>query len=309
MPEADLRDTFGNFLVEIGKKNSKIVVLDVDLSASTKTSKFAKAFPNRFFNVGIAEQNMLGIAMGLAISEKIPVVSGFSIFTIGRAWEFIRFVCHDNLNVKIITTHGGIVGKDGSTHNALEDLSLMSSLPNLNVLVPSDNIELNEILTYVFKSKGPFYVRLPRGSFPNIHKNNYKFIFADPDVLKQGTDLCLIGTGYGSFLALNSAAIIEKELNISTKVINLPCIKPINEKSLLTEIKSIKTIIVIEEHNVYCGVGSILARIISEHNPKIIKSIGVNDAFCESGNREDILNSYGLNEKTILEKVKKMINN
>ena len=144
MSEQDLRDTFGEFLVKIGHSNNNVVVLDSDLSSSTRTYKFAKEYPDRFFNMGIAEQNMLGTALGLAISGKVPVVSGFSIFTLGRAWEFIRLACHDNLNIKIITTHSGFVGGDGSTHNALEDLSLMCSLPNLKILNPSDNYEYSE---------------------------------------------------------------------------------------------------------------------------------------------------------------------
>ena len=175
MAEPTLRDTFGDYLVENGNKLKDIVVLDADLSSSTKTFKFAEKFPDRFFNMGVAEQNMLGSAIGFAISGKTPVVSGFSIFTTGRAWEFIRLASHDNLNVKIITTHGGIVGEDGSTHNALQDLSLMSTLPNLNVLVPVDNIELVEMLEFAFNMEGPFYIRLPRDSFPKIHDEDYKF--------------------------------------------------------------------------------------------------------------------------------------
>jgi len=171
---------FGNFLVENGKKYKEVVVLDADLSSSTRTSNFAKAFPNRFFNMGIAEQNMLGTALGFAISGKIPIVSGFSIFTTGRAWEFIRLACHDNLNLKIIVTHGGLVGEDGSTHNALEDLSIMSTLPNLTILVPADRIELVQMLEYALNTNGPFYIRLPRGSFPKIHKkglySSFQFI-------------------------------------------------------------------------------------------------------------------------------------
>ena len=307
MAEPALRDTFGNYLLEIGKRNNEIIVLDADLSSSTKTFKFAREFPNRFFNMGVAEQNMVGTALGFAISGKIPVVSGFSIFTTGRAWEFIRFAAHDNLNFKIITTHGGLVGEDGSTHNALEDLSLMTSLPNMNVLIPSDNIELIEILEHTFKSEGPYYVRLPRGPFPKIHSDTYKFHLGKPDILKEGKDICLIGMGYGSVLALNSAKIIEEKLKISIKVINLPTIKPIEEKSLLNEIISIKGIVVVEEHNIYCGFGSIIARIVTKYNPKPIKIVGIENSFGESGKREDLLISYNLNEKAIIEQVKKMI--
>jgi len=306
MSEPTLRDTFGNYLVEIGKKNKEIVVLDADLSSSTRTFKFAKAYPNRFFNMGIAEQNMLGTALGFAISGKIPVVSGFSIFTTGRAWEFIRFAAHDNLNFKIITTHGGLVGEDGSTHNSLEDLSLMAALPNLNILIPSDNVELNEILNYTFNTEGPFYVRLPRGSFPKIHEDKYKFSIGKPEIIKDGNDICLIGTGYGSTLALKSANLIEEQIKISIKVINFPTIKPIDKKSLLKEIKSVKGVVVIEEHNIYCGFGSIIARIISENNPKIIKFVGINNSFGESGKRKELLNSYGLNVETIIEQIKKI---
>jgi transketolase len=304
MVEISLRDVFGDYLVAKGKEQSEIIVIDADLSSSTRTNKFAKAYPNRFFNMGIAEQNMIGVALGFAISGKIPVVSGFSIFTTGRAWEFIRLACHDNLNVKIITTHGGIVGEDGSTHNALEDLSITASLPNLTVLVPSDNIELIKILDYLFRTKGTFYVRLPRGSFPKIHSDNYKFDLGKPDILKEGKDICLIGTGYGSVLALESYKTIEKQLNLSIKIINLPTVKPIDEKSLLDEIKNIKAIIVLEEHNTYCGFGSIIARIISERLEKIIKVIGINNIFAQSGKRQTVLNAYRFNKQEIIKQIR-----
>ena len=308
MVEKSLRDVYGDYLVEIGKEMKDLVVLDTDLSYSTRTFKFAKAFPERFFNMGIAEQNALGTALGFAISGKIPVVSGFSVFTTGRAWEFIRLACHDNLNVKIITTHSGFIGEDGSTHNALEDLSLMASLPNLNILVPSDNIELLKILEYTFNTKGTFYIRLPRESFPTIHREDYRFRIGKPDVLKEGDDICIIGTGYGSNLAFNSASNIEKQLNITIKVINFPSIKPIDDKSLLNEIKKVKGIILVEEHNIYCGFGSIIARIISENNPKLIKFIGVNDCFGQSGKREALLNAHDLNEGAILRQIKDILN-
>jgi transketolase len=307
MVEPALRDTFGDFLVDIGKKNNDIVVLDADLSASTRTNKFAKEYPDRFFNMGIAEQNMVGTALGLAISGKIPVVSGFSIFTTGRAWEFIRFACHDKLNVKIVTTHGGFVGEDGSTHNALEDLSLMSTLPNLTILIPSDNIELLKILEYSLNHNGPFYIRLPRGSFPKIHKEDYKFLIGKPDIIKQGDDICLIGNGFGTVLATNSVSDLEKKLNISIKIINLPSIKPIKPIPLIQEIKKMKGIIVIEEHNIYCGFGSILARIISENYPIPMKFIGVNNSFGQSGKKEMLLDAYGLNEKKIDEIIQELL--
>ncbi|MGB5911048.1 MAG: transketolase C-terminal domain-containing protein [Promethearchaeia archaeon] len=308
MEEKLLRDTFGDYLVKVGKINADLVVLDADLSTSTRTNKFANEFPHRFFNMGIAEQNMVGVALGFAISGKIPVVSGFSIFTTGRAWEFIRLASHDNLNIKFVTTHGGIVGEDGSTHHALEDFSLMSVLPNLNVLVPADNIELSEILDYALKSHGPFYIRLPRGSFPKIHNKDYNFTLGKPDILKEGNDICLIAAGYGNFLALESISKIEKELNISAKVINLPSIKPIDKEALIKEVNNMKAVIVIEEHNVYCGFGSIIARIITEAYPIKIKCIGVENSFGSSGNREDLLNFFNLNTEKIIEEIKLILN-
>jgi len=245
--------------------------------------------------------------LGFAISGKIPIISGFTVFTTGRAWEFIRMACHDNLNLKIITTHGGIVGEDGSTHNALEDLSLMSTLPNLKVLVPVDNIELIQIIDYSLNNKGPFYIRLPRGSFPKIHNTNYNFSIGKPDVLKEGDDICIIGMGYGSILGLKTSDFIEEELKISVKVINLPCIKPIDTLALIKEIKNVKGIVVVEEHNVYCGFGSILSRIIVQNHPIIMKFIGINNNFGESGKRTEIMNSFGLNSNVLLEKVSELL--
>ena len=307
MYEKALRDTFGDFLVKIGNLNNKIVVLDSDLSSSTRTYKFAKKYPERFFNMGIAEQNTIGTALGFAISGKVPVVSGFSIFTTGRAWEFIRLACHDNLDIKIITSHSGFVGGDGSTHNALEDLSLMCSLPNLKILSPSDNIELIEMLEYIFDETGPFYIRLPRGSFPKIHDENYKFHIGKPDVVKDGDDICLIGTGFGTILALESAPYLEKELKISIKVLNISSVKPINIPDLKKEISNIKGVVSLEEHNIYCGFGSILARIISESFPLPMKFIGIEESYGQSGNRKKLLEFYGLNKKNIKEKIKDLL--
>ncbi|MFX1396082.1 MAG: transketolase family protein [Promethearchaeota archaeon] len=307
MPDLALREIFGNYLVEHAEKYLNLVVLDADLSSSTRTFKFANKYPDRFFNMGIAEQCMMGTAIGLAISGKMPVVSGFTIFTTGRAWEFIRMVCHDQLNVKIITTHGGIVGEDGSTHNALEDFSLMASLPNLTILVPCDDIELISMLNFCFEYKGPIYVRLPRGAFSRIHKPGYQFSVDNIDVIKDGSDFCLIGTGYGTVLSCENAIDIEKELDISLKIINLPCIKPINEQKLLSLVSNTKGIVVVEEHNVYSGIGNILARIISKKMPKAMRFIGIEDTFVRSGNRSTILDSYGLNKENIVEKLKELI--
>jgi len=306
MSDQDLRDVFGEFLEKEGENIKDLVVLDADLSSSTRTTKFASKFPDRFFNMGIAEQNMLGTSLGFAISGKIPIVSGFSIFTTGRAWEFIRLACHDNLNVKIITTHGGLVGKDGSSHNSLEDISLMAALPNLLVLIPSDTIELKSMLYYAVKYKGPVFIRLPRGSFPRIHQSSYKFSLEKIDVLKEGSDICLIGSGYGACLAYQSVEELEKKLNISIKIINHSCVKPINISEFNKQVKDVKGIITIEEHNIYCGIGAIISRIVSENAPKPMELIGL-DTFGQSGNREIVLKKYGLSFDNLLKKVKKLI--
>jgi len=305
----DLRDVFGNFLAENGDKYPNMVVLDADLSSSTRTYKFAKKYPERFFNMGIAEQNMVGTSIGLAISGKMPVISGFSIFTTGRAWEFIRMACHDNLNIKIITTHGGFVGEDGSSHNALEDISIMSTIPNISVLIPADNIELISMLRYAFENKGPFYIRIPRESFPIIHSDDYLFSIDKIDITKEGSDICFIGCGYCTSLALQAAIKIEKNSNLSIKVINLSCVKPINSEILIKELKNVKGIIVIEEHNIYCGVGSIIARILSESKPVPMRFIGVFESFGRSGNREDNLNYHGINLNNIEKQTKLLIEN
>ncbi|MHA1748738.1 MAG: transketolase family protein [Promethearchaeota archaeon] len=307
MTEFSLRDVFGDFLVEYGKIENRLVVLDSDLSSSTRTFKFAQKYPDRFFNMGIAEQNTLGSALGFAISGKIPIVSGFSIFTTGRAWEFIRLACHDNLNVKIVATHGGFVGEDGSTHNALEDFSLMSILPNMSVLVPLDHIELKEMLKFAIQNHGPFYMRLPRGATPQIHDSDYKFELGRPEVIKEGNEIGLIGTGFGGILACQSAGSLEKELGVSLKIINLSSIKPININELKYQVKDLKGIIVIEEHNLYCGVGSIIARILSEDLNLSMRFIGIQDSFGQSGKREVLLDKYGLNFKTLKEKIKSFL--
>jgi len=304
LTEFSLRDTFGDFLVEYGKEESQLVVLDSDLSSSTRTFKFAQKYPDRFFNMGIAEQNTIGSALGFAISGKIPIVSGFSIFTTGRAWEFIRLACHDNLNVKIVATHGGFVGEDGSTHNALEDFSLMATLPNMRILVPMDHIELKEMLKFAIQNQGPFYMRLPRGNSPQIHNLDYKFEIGRPEVIKEGNEICLIGTGFGSSLAYQSAGPLEKELGVTLKVINLSSIKPINIIELKKQVKDLKGIIVLEEHNLYCGIGSIIARILSEDINLPMRFIGIEDSFGQSGKREILLDKYGLNFNTLKEKIK-----
>ena len=203
--------------------------------------------------------------------------------------------------------NSGFVGEDGSTHNALEDLSLMATLPNLTLLIPSDNIELEQILEYAFNIVGTFYIRLPRGSFPEIHDKNYKFSIGKPDILKKGNDICLIGTGYGSILAFQLAPNIEEKLNISIKIINLPCIKPLHSDTLIKEVKNFNGIVVLEEHNFYCGFGSIISRIFSENLPIPMRFIGVRDTFVQSGKKDMLLDSYGFSEETLINQINSLL--
>lgn len=307
MSDEPLRNKFGDFLMKNAEKYENLVVLDADLSSSTRTYKFAKKHPHRFFNFGISEQNMVGAAMGFAISGKISIVSGFSLFTTGRAWEFIRMACHDNLNIKFITTHAGFVGEDGSSHNALEDISLMATLPNMNILIPADNIELEKMLAFALEKQGPFYIRLPRVSFPRIHDKEYVYSQEEIDVIKEGKDLSIIGIGCGISFANQHISKIEKEFNISIKMINLSTIKPLPEKDLIQVLRDIKKILVIEEHNLFCGITGILARIFSEKTPKNIKAIGVHESFGESGKREAIMQKYGFNRTNLTNKIQALL--
>ena len=302
-----LRDVFGDFLVEYGKKNASFVVIDADLSSSTRTIKFAQQFPDRFFNMGIAEQNAMGVAIGFAVTGKMPIISGFSIFTTGRAWEFIRLACHDNLNVKIITTHAGFVGEDGGTHHALEDLSLMGILPNLNILVPADGIELTQMLIDAINTEGPFYIRLPRSAFPLIHDETYKFKRGTIDKLKNGNDICLIGIGYGSILVYQNVDQLEKDLNLSIKVLNLSTIKPLTSPTLASELKDMRGVIVIEEHNSYWGVGSMVAKLASETLQIPMRFLGVNDSFGRSGSREELLVKHGYTYENLKKLIRELL--
>jgi len=302
-----LRDVFGSFLVNYAKKYENLVVIDADLSSSTRTVNFAQQFPQRFFNMGIAEQNAMGVAIGFAISGKLPVISGFSIFNTGRAWEFIRLACHDNLNVKIITTHAGFVGEDGSTHHALEDLSLMGTLPNLNVLVPIDGIELTQMLIDALNTEGPFYIRLPRSTFPQIHDETYNFKRGAVDMLKNGNDICLMGTGYGSILAYQNVTQLEKDFNLSIKILNLSTIKPLDSSTLARELNNMIAAVVIEEHNSYWGVGSMVAKLVCETVKIPMKFLGVNDSFGQSGSRRDLLIKYGFTYENLKKLVRESL--
>lgn len=302
------REAYGKALVKLGKKNKQIVVLDADLSKSTKTADFAKVFPDRFFNVGIAEQNLMGTAAGLATAGKIPFVSTFAMFATGRAFEQIRnTIAYPKLNVKIAATHAGLtVGEDGASHQTVEDISLMRSIPNMTVIVPADGIETEAAIFAAAEKDGPVYIRLGRLGVPAVNNENYQFKWGKASVLKEGFDVTLIGTGIMVDACLQAREILEDE-GISAVVINIHTIKPIDEETIVNMAKMTGGVVTAEEHSVIGGLGSAVAEVLSELYPVPMKRVGVKDTFGESGNPLDLLNKYGLNAESIVSAAKSVI--
>jgi len=307
-PEKATRDAYGETLIELGKQRSDIVVLDADLSGSTKTGKFAKAFPERFFNLGVSEQDMIGTAAGLALAGKVPFASTFAVFGTGRVWDQIRLVvCYSNTNVKIVTTHGGItVGEDGASHQALEDIALMRVLPNMKVIVPADATETSSVIKTIADSKGPVYVRLGRSKVPHVMPDDYKFEIGKSYVFRTGRDVNIIATGIMVDIA-NSAARTLTEQGIDTGVINMSTIKPLDEEALFTAAKSSRVIITAEEHSVIGGLGSAVSEFLSENYPLPVRRIGVKDEFGCSGTPGELLKLYGLTADDIVRMTKEVL--
>lgn len=302
------RDAYGEALKELGGINKDIVVLDADLSGSTKTGIFKKAYPDRFINVGIAEQNLVATAAGLATAGKIPFASTFAVFASGRAFEIIRnSVCYPKLNVKIAATHAGLsVGEDGATHQALEDLSIMRSLPNMVVLNPADAVETKQCIYKAAEYNGPVYIRLGRSKVPVLFDESYKFEIGKGIELRKGTDVALIATGIMVQKALTAAEELEKE-GISARVINISTIKPIDKDILIKAANETKGIVTIEEHSIIGGLGSAVAEVLVENKPTYLERIGTMDTFGESGDGNLLLEKYGLNISNIIEKAKKVL--
>jgi transketolase len=299
--EKATRDAYGEALLELGKKRPDIVVLDADLSGSTKTSKFAKAFPERFFNLGISEQDMIGTAAGLSLTGKIPFASTFAVFETGRAWDQVRLaVCYSNTNVKLVATHGGItVGEDGASHQALEDIALMRVLPNMTVIVPADATETYSVINTIVDYKGPVYVRLGRAKVPYVMPDDYKFEIGKAYIFHIGKDANIIAAGIMVDMA-KSAAQTLTEHGIDTGVINMSTIKPIDEETLLQIAKNSKVIITAEEHSVIGGLGGAVCEFLSENYPIPVRRIGIKDLFGCSGSPEALLKLYGLTADDII---------
>lgn len=297
------RESYGKALEELGKKNNDVVVLDADLSGATKTNIFAKEFPERFFDMGIAEANMIGTAAGLSTCGKIPYASTFAVFAAGRAYDQIRnSVCYPNNNVKICATHAGVtVGEDGATHQMIEDISLMRTLPNMVVLSPSDDIQTRWMIEEISKNQNPTYVRLARLATPIIYERNQTFEIGKAVQNGDGTDATIFATG----VTVSEAIKAQKELKekgIYIRVIDIHTIKPIDKEMIIKCAKETKRLISIEDHSVIGGLGSAIAEVLTEEYPVKLQRIGIPDVFGKSGKAEELMDYFGLTAKYIVEK-------
>ena len=295
------RESYGAALVELGNENKDIVVLDSDLSKATKSEMFAKAHKDRFINVGIAEQNMIGIAAGLASTGKIPFATTFAVFATGRAFEIIRnSVCYPNANVKIAGTHAGItVGPDGGSHQAIEDIALMCSLPNMIVLSPADDIEAGKCVRAAAEINSPVYIRLGRIPLDDIYDSSYGFKIGKGTELVEGNDVAIIATGIMVHKAIEASKKL-KENGINARVINISTIKPIDEEIIIKAAKETKGIVTVEEHSIIGGLGDRVASVVCDKHPTVVKKIGVKDVFGQSGNPDKLLEEYGLTAENII---------
>ncbi len=302
------REAYGEILKELGEKHQNIVVLDADLSKSTKTAVFAKAFPQRFFNVGIAEQNLMGIGAGLAAGGKIPFVSTFAMFAAGRAFEQIRnSICYPKLNVKIAATHAGLtVGEDGASHQSIEDISLMRSVPNMTVIVPADAEETRKAVAFAAEYDGPVYIRLGRMSVPDLFTSDYQFEYGKAVQIVNGSDVTIIATGIMVGSAKQAAEQL-REAGISARVLNIHTIKPIDQAAIVKAAADTGAIVTCEEHSIIGGLGSAVAEVLVENAPVPMERIGVKDTFGESGTPSTLLVKYQLTADDIVAAAKKVI--
>lgn len=302
------RDAYGKALFELGKKREEVVVLDADLTGSTKTRKFADAFPSRFFNVGVSEQDLIGTAGGLALTGKLPFASTFAIFETGRAWEQIRqTICYSNLNVKLVATHAGLtVGEDGASHQALEDIALMRVLPNMTVIVPADGLETEQAINAIADYFGPVYVRLGRVKVPVVMPDAYSFRIGKAWAFHIGKDANIIATGIMVSAALEARKMLRAE-GLDAGVINMSTIKPLDEEIVLEAAKAAKLVVTAEEHSIIGGLGSAVCELLSEKMPVTIKRVGVRDKFGRSGKPEELLRLYCLTAEDIVQTVKSFL--
>jgi transketolase len=303
------RDAYGKILAELGQENPNIVVLDADLSVSTKTAGFAKAFPERFFNMGIAEQDMIGTAAGLAAAGKIAFASTFAVFGSGRAWDQVRMsAAYTRLNVKIVVTHAGITtGEDGASHQANEDIAIMRALPNMTVLVPADAVETENAIRAAVAYYGPMYIRLSRPKTPVIYENgDYGFAIGKGVMLRKGSDLTLIACGTMVSAALEAAKILEGE-KLNARVVNLHTIKPLDRELIIQCARETRALVTAEEHSIIGGLGGAVAEVLCENIPTPLARVGLNDLFGESGKPEELLLKYGLTAQEIARAAREVV--
>ena len=300
------RQSYGEELVNLGEKNNDIVVLDADLSNATKTSLFAKKFPDRFFDIGIAEQDMIGTAAGFATCGKIPFVSTFAVFAAGRAYDQIRSsICYPNLNVKICATHSGItVGEDGATHQMLEDIGMMRALPNMKVLSPSDDVQTKWMIEEISKIYGPVYVRLCRLAGEKVYGENETFEIGKAKQIGNGTYATVIATGITVQEAVKAQKELEKQ-GIFMRVVDMHTIKPIDKDMIIKCAKETKKIITIEDHNIIGGLGTAVCEVLAEEYPKRVVRMGIKDTFGKSGKAEELMKYFHITAQDIVEEVKK----
>ncbi|MFH1228213.1 MAG: transketolase family protein [Planctomycetota bacterium] len=306
MELACTRESCGNALAALGAANPNIVVLTADLSGSTKSDEFGKRFPARFFNMGIAEANMMNTAAGLAVSGKIPFACTFAVFAAGRAWEQIRnTICYSRINVKIVATHSGLsVGPDGGSHQAIDDIALMRILPNMTVLVPCDAVETYKAVVAASEYKGPVYLRLCRAKIPIITTQLDKFVIGKANVIKEGSSVAIFACGPMVYPAMMASEALAKE-NISAAVINLHTIKPIDAEMIAKYAAKTGAIVTAEEHLVAGGMGSAIAEVLVQSGPVPMEMVAIKDQFGQSGEPSDLLKYYGLTAEDIIKAARK----
>ncbi len=298
------RQSYGEALVKLGEKNKNVVVFDADLSGATKTCLFKQSFPERFFNIGIAEQDMLSTAAGMATCGKIPYVSSFAMFTAGRAYDQIRnSICYPKNNVKICATHSGItVGEDGATHQMIEDISLMRTIPNMNVFCPSDDIETEWLIEEVSKIYGPVYIRLCRLDTPRIYNENQIFQIGKGIQIGEGTDATVFATGVVVCEALKAKEKLKEE-NVHIRVVDMHTIKPIDKEIIIKCAKQTKKLISIEDHNVIGGLGSAISEVLTEEYPVKLIRMGIKDTFGSSGKAQELMKYFNITAEDIMKAV------
>lgn len=303
-----IRSVFGKTLAELGKTNPNIVVLDADLSCSTQTQVFAKEFPDRFFNCGIAEQDMVAVSAGLASVGKIPFCASFAMFATGRTYDQIRnSVCYPEFNVKIVGTHGGVtVGEDGASHQALEDVSLMRGIPNMAVIVPADCRECEQVIKFASENYGPMYIRIPRTNVCDIFDENYEFDFCKAHLVEDGTDVTVITNGE------TLAEVIEASENLksqgySVQILHVPVVKPLDGATIIDYVKKTKFVMTVENHSITGGLGSAICELLAEYYPVPVHRLGVNDTFGQSGKWDFLLDYYGLTSEKLAVSIKRHI--